>query len=49
MLVINGKMPTIFVGILTFTSMVIKTTESLKALKVFIFMHFSFYDKLKLS
>ena len=43
---INVKMPTI-VGILTFISMINTKSESLKASKVFIFQHFSFYEKLK--
>ena len=43
---INVKMPT-FVGILTFISMINTTFESLKARKVFIFQHFSFYEQLK--
>ena len=45
---INVKMPTI-VGILTFVSMINETSESLKARKVFIFQHFSFYEQLKFS
>ena len=45
-MLINVKMPTI-VGILTFISMVNKTSESLKARKVFIFQHFCFYRQLK--
>ena len=40
---INVKMPTI-VGILTFISMINRTSESLKAGKVVIFQHFSFYN-----
>ena len=47
-LLINVKMPTI-VGILTFISMINNTFESLKARKVFIQEHFSFYDKLEIS
>ena len=43
---INAKMPTI-VGILTFISMINKTSQSLKARKVFIFLHFGFYQQLK--
>ena len=43
---INVKMPTI-VGILTFISMINETAEGLKARKVFIFKHFSFYEQLK--
>ena len=45
-LLINVKMP-IIVGILTFISIINTTSESLKARKVFIFQHFSFYDQLK--
>ena len=45
-MLINVKMPTI-VGILTFVSMINATYESLKARKVLIFQHFSFYEKLK--
>ena len=33
-----------FVGILTFISMINTTSESLKARKVYIFQHFSFYE-----
>ena len=43
---INVKMPTI-IGILTFISMINKTSESLKARKVFVFQHVSFYEQLK--
>ena len=43
---VNVKMPTT-VGILTIISMMNKTSESLKARTVFIFQHFSFYEKLK--
>ena len=39
------KMPTI-VGILTFISMINSTSRSLKARKVYIFQHFSFYEQL---
>ena len=35
------------VGIITFISMINVTSESLKARKVFIFQHFSFYKQLK--
>ena len=42
---INAKMPTI-VGILAFISMINTTSESLKARKIFIFQHFSFYEEL---
>ena len=35
------------VGILTFISMINTTSESLKARKVFIVQHFSFYEQLK--
>ena len=44
-MLINAKMPTI-VGILTFISMISTTSESLKARKVFIFQHFSFFSSL---
>ena len=40
------KMPTIVVGILTFISMINTTLNSLKAIEVFIFRHFSFYEQL---
>ena len=43
MQLINVKMP--IVGILTFISMIIKTSESSKARKVFVFQHFSFYEQ----
>ena len=42
----NVKMPTI-VDILTFISMINKMSETLKARKVFIFQHFSFYEQLQ--
>ena len=45
-ILINVKMPTI-VGILTFISMINTTFESLKASKVFIFQHLSFYEQLQ--
>ena len=45
-LLINVKMPTI-VGILTFMSMINTTFNSLKARKVFICQHFSFYEQLQ--
>ena len=45
-MLINVKMPTIG-GILTFISIINATSESLKARKVLIFQHFSFYGKLK--
>ena len=45
-LLINVKMPTI-VGILTFISMIITTSERLKARNVFICAYFSFYQQLK--
>ena len=45
-MLINVKMPTI-VGFFTFVSMIITTSESLKARKVFIFQHFRFYEQLK--
>ena len=44
-MLINVKMPTI-VGILTFTSKINTTTESLNARKVFTFQHFSFDEQL---
>ena len=40
-MLINAKTP-IIVGILTFISMIDKSSESLKARKVFIFQQFSF-------
>ena len=43
---INVKIKT-FVGILTFISMINTTSESLKASKIFIFQHFSFYEQIK--
>ena len=43
---INVKMPTI-VGILTFISMINTAYDRLKARKVFIIQHFSFYEQLK--
>ena len=43
---INVKMPKI-VGIITFIGMLNTTSESLKARKIFIFEHFSFYEPLK--
>ena len=45
-LLINVKMPTIF-GISTFISMIITTSESLKARKICILLHSSFYEQLK--
>ena len=45
-MLINVKMPTI-VGILTFVCMINRPSESLKAIKVFIFQQFSFYEQLK--
>ena len=46
-ILINVKMPTI-VGILTFISMINNTPyKSLTARKVFIFKHFSCYERLK--
>ena len=47
-MLINVKMPT-NVGILTFISIVNKTSESLKTRKVIIFQHFSLYEQLKYS
>ena len=41
-MLINIKMPTTIVGILTFSSMINTISEGLKARKVFIFQHFSF-------
>ena len=46
-LLINVKMPTI-VGILTFMSRINSIFESLKARKISVFQHFSFYEQLKL-
>ena len=43
---INVEMPTM-VGILTFISRINTTSNSLEARKVFIFLHFSFYEQLK--
>ena len=45
-MLINVKMPTM-VGILIFMSMIIPRSESLKAIKVFIFQHFSFNEQLE--
>ena len=45
-ILINVKMPTI-VGILTFISMSITTSESFKARNVFVFWHLSFNEQLK--
>ena len=45
-MLINVKTPTI-VGILTFISMINTTYEGLKAIKVVIFQHVSFYEQLK--
>ena len=45
-LLINVKMPTI-VGILTFISRIITTSESLKARKLSVFQQFSSYAQLK--
>ena len=42
---INVKMPTI-VGILTFISMINKTTKGLKAIQAITFWHFSLYEQL---
>ena len=44
-MLINVKMSTI-VGILTYISMINKTSESLKARKVLIFQHSSFNEQL---
>ena len=46
-MIINVKMATI-VGILTFISMINKTSENLKARKIIIFQHLSFYKQLSL-
>ena len=43
-MLMNVKMPTM---ILTFISMVNKTSESLNARKVYIIQHFSFFEQLK--
>ena len=45
-MLINVKMPT-NVGILTFISMINKTSESLKARKISFFQHFCYYEQLK--
>ena len=45
-LLINAKMPTV-VGILTLISRINTTSECLKARKILVFQHFSFYDQLK--
>ena len=45
-MLINVKMPTI-VDILTIMRMINTISESLKAKKIFIFQHFSFYEQLK--
>ena len=45
-MLINVKMPTV-VGILTFISMINTASESLKARKISIFQHFTFYEQLK--
>ena len=45
-LLIDGKMLTI-VGILTIINMINTTSESLKAITVFVFQHFSFNEHLK--
>ena len=42
-MLINVKIPT-FVGILTFISIIKTKSESLIAIKIFNFLHFSFYD-----
>ena len=46
-LLINVKMTTIIIGILTFIDMINKASESLKANKVFILKHFKFYEQVK--
>ena len=46
-LLINVKMPTIVVGILTFISMINTTSERLKARNFFICRYFSVYEQLK--
>ena len=46
-LLINVKMPTI-VGILTFISRINTSSDSLKARKISVFQHFSFYEQLKI-
>ena len=45
-LLIDVKMPLI-VGILTIINMINTTSESLKAITVFVFQHFSFNERLK--
>ena len=47
-LLINVKMPTI-VGILTFISMINKTSARLKSRRFFICQYFSIYEQLKFS
>ena len=47
-IVLGRDYKTVFLeSMLTFTSMIYTTSESLKAKKVSIFQHFSFYDQLK--
>ena len=41
------SVPPTIVGILTFISRINTTSESLKARKISVFQHFSFYDQLK--
>ena len=45
-LLVNVKMPTA-VGILTFISLINTTSDSLKASKLLICQHFSFYEQLE--
>ena len=45
-MLINVKMPTI-IGILTFMRMINSTSDSMEAVKVFIFQHFGFYEQFK--
>ena len=51
MLLINIRMPTIIgiliVGILTFIRRINTASEILKARKIFNFLHFNFYEQLK--
>ena len=47
-LLMNVKMPTV-VGILTFISMIVTTSERLEARSFFICQYFSFYEQLKFS
>ena len=46
-MLMNVKKTSTIVAILTFISMINMTSESLKAVKVFIFQHLSLYEQLK--